>query len=332
MERRPNTQTVQFFLELAANDQLDLQPAYQRRSVWSDEYRRFFVDSVLRDYPCPAIYLDVETRIGSPTVYHVIDGQQRLRALIGYSRDEFHLGEHMEDLGHSGKFFSQLPPELQNQFVSYVLTIENLSGTNELELEEVFDRLNRNVARLNRQELRNARFSGEFITRMEDLSQATFWSKTALNSKTNIRRMRDVEFVSELFLLTMHGIQDGGADLLDDYYAAYDDGIPDEDEYRERYDLVLSYLGSLDLAWRQTRWRNLADIYGLWAALLAIYDETDELPDENVAVERLTEFSQRVEAPEDPVAQTYSTAVRAGASKDTNREERARILVDLLTE
>lgn len=60
--------TIQWFLEIAAAGQLDLEPPYQRRSVWSEDYRRFYIDSILRDFPSPAIYLQVETVAGAPTM------------------------------------------------------------------------------------------------------------------------------------------------------------------------------------------------------------------------------------------------------------------------
>jgi hypothetical protein len=330
MERRPNTQTVQWFLEQDANGQLDLNPPYQRRSAWSDDYRRFFVDSILRGYPAPAIYVDVDTRVGSPTVYHVIDGKQRLLALIGFSKDEFHLGDYMADRGLSGAYFSQLPDDLQDRFVGYELSVENLSSASEAELVEAFDRLNRNVARLNRMELRNAQLNVAFITRMEDLAQAPFWGLTGVASRSNVRRMRDIEFIAELFLLTMHGVLDGNANVLDDYFAEYDGEIPDEDEHRERYETVLDYLSRLPVEWKHTRWRNLGDLYGLWAALLTFLDEEDALPPGDQAAQKLTSFEARLQSPEDGIERDYSDAVRQGQSKDTNRQVRARVLTDLL--
>jgi hypothetical protein len=330
MDRSPNSQTVSFFLEHDANGQLDLDPPYQRRSVWSDDFRRFFIDSLLRDYPSPPIYLDVETRIGVPTVYHVLDGKQRLLALIGFSKDEFHLGDYLDDRGLSKPYFSQLPTEMQKAFVRYKLIVENLTNTTEEELKQAFDRLNRNVSRLNRQELRNAQFEGEFIDRMENLTRARFWNKTGVTSTTNVRRMRDVEYVSELFLLTMHGIADGNQDVLDDYYAKYDEGIPDEDESIERYETVLDWLDDLELDWRHTRWRNLTDLYGLWAATLMVLDETGDVPDAEHAVTVLQEFGEKLENPSDVDVLRYADAARQGGNKDSNRVIRATILADLL--
>ena len=145
--------------------------------------------------------------------------------------------------------------------------------------------------------------------------------------------MRDVEFLAELFLLTMHGVLDGSGDLLDDFFAEYDEEIPDEDQHRERFDAVLTYLELLPLDWKKTRWRNLADLYALWAALLRIYDdESDEWPNEDEVALRLAAFSDALKAPEDERERAYADAVRQGQSKDTNREIRADILEALLRE
>src|SRR5439155_27258727 len=45
--------------------------------------------------------------------------------------------------------------------------------------------------------------------------------------------------------------------------ANYDEGIPDEERHRARFDAVLAYLTGLPLEWRNSRFRNLADLYGL---------------------------------------------------------------------
>jgi Protein of unknown function DUF262 len=326
---------------MAAADQLDLEPPYQRRSVWSDGYRRFFIDSILHDYPAPAIYLQVETTPGAPTVYHVLDGKQRLLALIGFSRDEFHTGTYLADEGLGQTYFSQFPGEFQQRFSEYTLSVENITQATEEEVREAFDRLNRNVARLMPQELRNAQWEGIFIKRMESLSEAPFWSEVGVASRANVRRMRDIEFVSELFLLTMHGVLDGKSSILDDYYGLYDEGIPDEEEHRARFEAVLAYLASLPLDWRHSRFRNLADLYGLWGAVAKLSDD-NALPDPAEATTRLEDFAQRVNAAveritagnldgfDDAVALQYANAVRQGQGKDTNRQDRLDILQGVL--
>ncbi len=66
----------------AAHEALQLDPSFQRRSVWNLDYQRSFIDTVLRDYPCPPIFLEEDTEPGRPTIWNVIDGKQRITALI----------------------------------------------------------------------------------------------------------------------------------------------------------------------------------------------------------------------------------------------------------
>lgn len=340
MNRRPNTQTVQWFLEIEAAGQLDLEPPYQRRSVWSDDYRRFYIDSVLRDFPSPAIYLQVETVAGAPTIYHVIDGKQRLLALIEFSKDEFHTGGYLEEEGLASTYYSDFPQEYKDKFVDYTLSVENITRASRAELKDAFDRLNRNVARLTKQELRHAMFEGVLISRMESMASGAFWTELGLTTRANVSRMRDVEFVSELFLLTMHGVQDGKPSILDEFYAEYDSGIPDEEDHRTRFDEVMNYLRSLPLDWPHTRWSNMADLYGLWAGVLDL--PKARRPAKTRAAERLASFEGRVKGfadrlaarelrdPEDEEAVQYYDVVRQGSNKDTNRGARAEILKAVL--
>ena len=169
MRRHLSTQDVRWFLDAHASGQLDLTSTFQRRGVWSAEYRRFFIDTVLRNFPSPAIFLGLRIEPGEPTRFDVIDGKQRLTALIKSVGGEFHLGDLFRDEDLDRPFWGDLPPEKQDALMGYVLSVENLQDATDIELREAFDRLNRNVARLTAQELRHAVFPGVFLERMEAL-------------------------------------------------------------------------------------------------------------------------------------------------------------------
>jgi hypothetical protein len=340
MDRRPNTENVQWFLTHFGSGQLILDPPFQRRSVWSLDYRRSFVDTVLRDYPCPPIFLQEDTEPGRATTWNVIDGKQRLTALIDYTNNEFHLGRYMAEDGLTDAFWTDLSKDQQRAFSRYVLTVENIYETNETELREVFNRLNRNVDRLTAQELRHAQFPGIFLERMESLAEAPFWTAKKIATPATIRRMRDVELVSELFLLTMHGILDGKPEIIDGYYAAYADQIPDENEHRAAYDSILRYLDDLPLEWKATRWSNVNDLYALWGAIRQQL-RLGRLPEPPVAAKRLTDFSEMQTAitqaakaqqqlPGDDRDRRYYDAIRQGSNKEANRQESVNILSELL--
>jgi hypothetical protein len=340
MERRPNTQTLQWFLENAASQQLVLDPPFQRRTVWSVAYRRYFIDTILRNYPSPAVFLEWEVEPGSPTVYNVVDGKQRLSAIIDFTRDKFHLAELWVEGGKSNVYWSDLDSETKKEFVNYVFTVENINDASDEERREAFDRLNRNVARLAAQELRHAQFAGVFLERMEALAADPFWLNKRIVTPANVRRMRDVEFVAELFILTADGIVDGDADIIDSYFADWDEDIPDEDVVRDRFDRIQTYLGNMPIKWATTRWKNMNDLYGLWAALLAL-EEDGELPEPKLAARRLTRFSKTQEAilaadragdklPGTDADRRYFGVVRQGGNKEANRRARLEILMKLL--
>lgn len=340
MDRRPNTQELQWFVDRNAGGELDLDPPFQRRSVWSLDYQRFFVDTVLRGLPSPPIFLEIEIEPGTPTKYNVLDGKQRLSAVFEFMNNEFHLAAYQAEEGFEDAYWEDLPRALQNQFVNYVFSVENITDTSEAELRDAFKRLNRNVARLTAQELRHAQFPGVFLDRMENLAAARFWTEKRIVGSSEVRRMRDIEFVSEIFLLTMHGVLDGKRDILDRYYASYTDSIPDESDHRAAYDENIDFLRSLDLDWSATRWKNMSDFYGLWGALLDLR-KRGRLSSARVTTRRLTEFSdtqravleasrERKPLPGQERDRRYFDAVRQGANKDSNRRERVQIISDVL--
>jgi hypothetical protein len=340
MERRPNTQTLQWFLENAASGQLVLDPPFQRRTVWSVGYRRSFVETILRNYPSPAIFLEWDVTPGEPTVYNVVDGKQRLSAVIDFTRGRFHLADLWTENGQANLSWADLAEDTKRAFVNYVFTVENISHASDEERREAFNRLNRNVARLTAQELRHAQFPGVFLERMEALAADPFWLERRVVSPANVRRMRDVELVSELFILTADGIIDGDADVLDRYYADWEEDIPNEDHARARFAEIQEYLGRLPIDWQATRWSNMNDIYGLWGALLRLREQGD-LPPADETAQRLTRFSETQEAilhadreglelPGADVDRRYFGVVRQGGNKEPNRRVRVDILTELL--
>ena len=81
MSRTQTTQDVSWFLDLKGRDQLNLDPPYQRRSVWSPRDKRYFIDTILNDYPAPPIFLHKTIDETGHSTYHVVDGKQRLQTI-----------------------------------------------------------------------------------------------------------------------------------------------------------------------------------------------------------------------------------------------------------
>lgn len=216
----------------------------------------------------------------------------------------------------------------QESLADYVLSVENISRTTSDEIKSAFERLNRNTAKLNNQELRKAQYEGVFISKMSVLAEFPFWSTIGVASRSRISRMLDVEYVSEIYLLTMHGIIDGNPSVLDSFYAQYDEEIPEDDVAEVAYADILEWVSGIDLA--GTRWRNLGDLYSLWAATRELI-RRESLPDQREAELRLRAFGERVADPKTARERSSSDAVRQGTNKDTSRKTRAEILELVLT-
>jgi hypothetical protein len=330
-ERNPNAQQASWFVDLQSAGRLDLDPPYQRRSIWNMEFRQFFIDSVIRNYPTQAIFVEVEINPDGPTQYRVLDGKQRLTSLFMFMKDEFPTPDSLEDLGFDDTYYSDLPKEVKAQILSYKFTVENIQDAGPAELNQVFDRLNRNVARLNKQELRHAKYGGAFITKMEKLAEDDFWAEVGVVTPARRRRMLDVEYVSEFYVVVLDGVQDG-KEYLDEIYAKYDEEIPTERRADRLFRAVRDSLVAIhqETPLDGTRFSNVADFYSLWTAVCEVASSQQKL-DPVGAAKRLGKFQAEIEAQKSETSQRYLLAARQGSNKKPNRELRAGILLKVLT-
>ena len=75
------SRTVQDIANLFQNGQLNLSPGFQRSSVWQMRDREKLIESILRGYPIPGIFLYSRHDSGE-LCYDVIDGKQRIESLL----------------------------------------------------------------------------------------------------------------------------------------------------------------------------------------------------------------------------------------------------------
>src|ERR1700690_3849340 len=102
MKRRPTTQDITWLLDLARNKQLNLEPPYQRRSVWTRKDRQFFLDTIFRDYPSPAIFLHKTIAEDGGSTYHVVDGKQRLETILSFVNNKLRIAKDFGDVRLDG--------------------------------------------------------------------------------------------------------------------------------------------------------------------------------------------------------------------------------------
>ena len=81
ISHRPETRTVTDIQNLFEDNLLNLEPGFQRQSVWSERDRSKLIESILRNYPLPAIFSYRREEDGR-IIYDVIDGKQRLESIL----------------------------------------------------------------------------------------------------------------------------------------------------------------------------------------------------------------------------------------------------------
>lgn len=137
----------------AYGGKLDVRPAYQREFVYKEVQRNAVVGTVRSGLPLNVMYWAV--RDDDPDVpYEVLDGQQRTISICQYINGDF---------SFEGRYFHNLTKDEQEQILAYPLMIYFCSGTDSEKLAW-FKTVNIAGERLFDQELRNAVYSGTFVS------------------------------------------------------------------------------------------------------------------------------------------------------------------------
>ncbi len=153
---------------------MDLAPQYQRRYRWNNRKRSQLIESLLLNIPIPPIFL-YETDYAR---YEVMDGQQRLSTIKLFFGNSFKLNQLTEWPELNGKYFRDLPSQIQNGLrrrglaAVIILTESGQNKETAMRLRQyVFERLNTGGQPLNAQEVRNCLFAGPFNDLLIDLSR-----------------------------------------------------------------------------------------------------------------------------------------------------------------
>ena len=144
--------------------------------------------------------------------------------------------------------------------------------------------------------------------------------------------MRDIEFVAELFVLSIDGVQDGQK-TLDKFYAENDLEFPDRSAHRSHFLDVLTQIRPLSSMIKSSRFKKRADFYGLFAAVNHMVKKSEPSPNVARAKRALKRLARELEQSADNltgVSQRYYNTVIEGPNKLSKRKERRKILLDLL--
>jgi hypothetical protein len=251
--------TVTQFLDWQRSKTLDLKPIFQRRQVWKPSAKSLLIDSVVRGYPIPIIFLRQVQNLKSLSMkMEVVDGQQRLRTLLSYlepeslpdfdpEHDKF-VVRRMHNTAIDGRPFSRLPADVKHQILGYELSTHVFPATTgDDQVFRIFARLNSTGLRLKPQEIRNAEFHGAFKSLVYDLSfrHLNLWRKWSIFDDDAISRMDEAEAVSEYIIIMLLGITGKTQQAIRQIYKKYDEKFPQAAVVAKRLERVL---GAIDEA------------------------------------------------------------------------------------
>lgn len=335
--RRQNFQTVSWFWDIHQRKLLDLDPPYQRRSVWTLSFKEYFIDTILLNYPAPAIFLYEDIGPEGRSKYNVVDGKQRLTTIFEFITGQFPISEVSQLNELRGRYFKDLSDSEKKEFWSYQFLVEYLPVNEESIINNIFDRINRNVAKLTPQELRHARYDGQFMTVCDDL---TIWMLEQLPqnfprfSVQSKKQMKDVEFVALLLLLIEEGPKSYSQADLDEAFAGRDESWEAKNSVEDLFRLTIQMIKSVvtvDL--QDTRLRNQADFYSLFGALVEINKIGGAL-EVQVMTEALKRFLAKLDdegaREADAELSEYWLAARSNSNDKGQREVRIKIVKKVL--
>ncbi|MCG3119531.1 MAG: hypothetical protein ALAOOOJD_01958 [bacterium] len=239
--------SVKEIRDMAARDELDLTPEFQRRGVWTDKARSYLIDTIVRGKPIPKIYFrTIENPATNKTVHAVVDGQQRLTSVLSFLHDGFQINKtHNAELG--GMRFSELEKSVQKEILYYEFICDFLLDAPDVEIYDIFARMNKYPVKINDQELRNSQFYGEFKSTVYELALEfnTFWQNNRIFTPKQISRMAEAEFVAELLIAISSGIKAKSKPVIDKAFRDWDDSFPHRIVLMKRFRQTMDIVGAI---------------------------------------------------------------------------------------
>lgn len=253
---------VRKLLSLYKKGSINLSPAYQRNFIWSIDDQRELIDSINRQNPIPNFFILQLDK----AKYEMVDGQQRSRTILGFVTKKF------TDKSNNDYNAKDFP--LLLSYVFPVTIIHDLKGES---IEKFYALVNKTGVHLNKPEVRKADFYDTTLLKLvRDLASSKKFKGLKLFTETTLKRMNDVEFVSELIVL----IKDKHVDkkgALDGYFKQ-DITLKESEKLWNSFNEVLDKIVVLNKMYplNKTRYKQRNDFYTLFDFILHNPNLSDE--------------------------------------------------------
>ena len=314
MKFRIENWTVKQLVDSYDKGILDLNPPYQRRFIWSLKDQQTLIDSIMRGYAIPNIFLFENSK----KKLEMVDGQQRTRTIFGFIKNDFKTFD--------GDYYNV--KAFGSKILNYTMPVTIIEGMEKGEsVEEFYALVNKAGIHLNRPELKKAEhFDTLFLKLITELSGIDDFNDLDLFTEGATKRMNDVDFVSELVSLIVHGITDKKIKV--DKLFESDISETDYKKYKDHFIKILKHLKRFNklTPLKNTRYKQRNDFYTLFGFV------NDNL---NEKTNTLSHFYQLLVEFNDYIApstekcepfQEYAFHCVSQSNSKAARDERAKIL------
>lgn len=327
MKTGATNKKVRELVNMVRDGKLVPRPEFQRRLVWSQKDKNFFLDTLLRGLPFPEIYLadgevDLDTGEGTQLL---VDGLQRVSTLVQYFT------------GDSDLKLSSVPPykelteEQKTCFLQYDVAVRDLGSVTREALVEVFTRLNATKYSLLDIEVNNAVYSGALKQFSEKLSEDRLFIENRVFNALDYKRMGDLRFALTIVISMIEGYfnrDDSFGDLLE----RYNDEFPLQDEIAKRYEKIRDLIEECGFPQKMRVWKK-ADLLTLIVELDRLINASRIALQPHEIIERLESFYSHVEdahLDDSNVPGIYYKAALQASNDRLNRIRRGVILEGIL--
>lgn len=172
--------TVRQLFDMIAENQIELQPEYQRHFIWDDVRQSQLIESIFLGIPVPNLFMATNP----DSTWEVIDGLQRLTTIVNFLGNDQLIrktnlkGKKLKLKGlekvssMNGFVYEELPRSVQLTFMTRPVRVTVLNDKSDLSVRyDLFERLNTGGVVLHPQEIRNCVYLGEFKDFIVDCSR-----------------------------------------------------------------------------------------------------------------------------------------------------------------
>lgn len=308
----PSTKKISEIIGMIKREELILQPEFQRKLVWNDKHKELFIDTILKGFPFPEVYIaqsgiDLET-LQSQQV--VVDGQQRLSSIVNYIEGTIPC--------KTIPPFAGLTKEEKECFLNYDVVIRDLKNANADTIKEVFRRINQTKYNLSSIEIHNALYDGEFISTGKEILNNFDNETIPVFNDTDISRMGDLYYI----LLLMATYEEGGYfsenSLTEKYIKEYDNEYGRKDYIKSVFLDLFNQIVGFGLE-PSSMWFRKSNFFTLFIELL----KAKSIPS-NIA-ELIVKFEENVvinKGSNDNDFGVYYSSMYTGTNSRSNRIQR----------